>query len=223
MNKLKFCVRKALGLPVYYYFKRDRIPASTHLPVLLGISRLFRIERVLEFGAGKFSTLTFLNRDIFPHVQSVRSFETSEEWKLRIESLAEGDPRLAIELIDENVPGIAARCDYGKYDLVFVDNGPNRAETIKEVVAHEAAWNLVMVHDYENPPYAQAAVSARHKFCFDGYCPHTGVLWNDKLGRNVRGKLRRLNRGIKRHVTRTESGDTVYWTRIVRELVPDPA
>src|ERR1700692_3929280 len=157
MNIVKFYVRKILGLPVHYYFKRDRIPAATHLPVLLAMNHLFKIEHVLEFGAGKFSTLSFLDRKLFPLVKSVHSYETDPNWKSQVESLADCDPRLTIELVGREVQRVAAVCDYGKFDLVLVDNGPNRPETIKEVVAHESEWKLVLVHDYENLPYQRAS------------------------------------------------------------------
>lgn len=216
MNIVKFYVRKMLGLPVQYYYKSDRIPAATHLPVLLAMSRLFKIEHVLEFGAGKFSTINLLNRGLFPLVKSVHSYETDPEWKSRVELLAKGDSRLTIELIAPEVQRTAAVCDYVKYDLVLVDNGPYRPETIKEVVAHENKWKLVLVHDYENLPYQRASKAASHKYCFDAYCPHTAVLWNErKLGPGVRTKFRRMNKLLSQHVAEVEAGNVGFWADII--------
>src|SRR4051794_15044459 len=110
MNILKYHVRKLLGLPVHYYFERAAIPAATHLPILIAIGRLFPIKTVLEFGAGNFSTLTFLDRSLFPKVERVHSFETEPDWKRRIEAQAAADGRLMIELIDADVPRTAATC-----------------------------------------------------------------------------------------------------------------
>ena len=38
---------------------------ATHIPVLVGLGSIRRIERVLEFGCGHYSTKTFLRRSVF--------------------------------------------------------------------------------------------------------------------------------------------------------------
>lgn len=220
MNILKFHVRKALGLPVHYYYKPAAIPAATHLQVLIGLGRTLSIKSVLEFGAGRFSTLAFLNRELFPNITRVHSYETDPDWKRRVEAEAQGDSRLTIELIGEDVDRVAAACDYSKFDLVFVDNGPARAETIREVVSHSREWNLVVIHDFENRPYQIAAKGLRQLFCFDAYCPHTAVLWNEqRTGRDVRPVLSRMNRIFKRHAASTGPDDIERWRTIVSDAI----
>jgi hypothetical protein len=220
MNIVKFYVRKALGLPVHYYFKRAPVglAAGTHLPILLGLARLFLIRNILEFGSGKFSTLSFLDRRYFPEAERVHSFETDYNWKQRVEAQAAGDRRLMIELIDADVPRFAASCDYPTYDLVLVDNGPARAETIAEVAAHRLDWKLVVIHDFEMLPYQRAARAIRKKFCFDAYCPHTAVAWNEeKLGFSPRAIFRRMNRTLAQYAESVEAIDTERWVQIIND------
>src|SRR4051812_48590531 len=92
MNLLKYYVRRALNLSVAHYHPLAAVPASSHLPILIGLARVFQLRQVLEFGSGHFSTLCFLNRDLFPDLQRVQSFETDPEWKQRVEVQANGDP-----------------------------------------------------------------------------------------------------------------------------------
>jgi hypothetical protein len=207
MNKLKFYVRKALGLTVHYYYPRAPIPAVTHLPVLMGLARLYPVRRVLEFGAGKFSTLSLLDRSLFPDIEAVHSYETSPEWLALVQEKANGDPRLSLELIGEDVQNTAARCTLSGYDLIFVDNGPNRAATIRALVARQSEWSLMAIHDFEEPPYTQAAQGAKHCFVFTAYCPNTGVLWNNIP--SPLSQFRKLNRAMaadqKRGILASES------------------
>jgi predicted O-methyltransferase YrrM len=223
MNILKYYVRRMLGLPVHYYFERAAVPAATHLPVLIGLGTLFPVRTVLEFGAGSFSTLSFLDRSLFPSVERVVSFETDPDWKRRVEAQAGEDERLTVTLIDTNVPRAAAGCNFSTFDLVFVDNGPServRAETIKEVVAHIRDRELVVIHDFEYLSYQRAAKAARHRFCFDGYCPHTGVVWNDReVGSRWRATFRRMNRAFARSAKIIEPDDTDRWKHIVADIV----
>jgi hypothetical protein len=221
MNIVKFHVRKILGLNVAYYYPRAPVAAATHLPVLIGLARLFPIRTILEFGAGSFSTLAFLDRRLFPLIEHAHSLETNPEWKQRIESQTASDQRLTIELIDAKVQQTAAVCNYTAYDLVFVDNGPARAETIKEVIARRQNWGLAIIHDFEILAYQQAARAARHKFCFDAYCPHTAVFWNQrKLGFSPGAAFRRMNKAFNQHAKLIQAEDIEQWTDIVGQLVP---
>jgi len=219
MNILKYYVRKALGLPVHYYFKRATVPAASHLPVLLALGTIFPIRRILEFGTGHFSTLAFLNPVIFPHVERVLSFETDTVWKDRVTEQANDDKRLEIRLVDSEVHKTAATCDFSGFDLVFVDNGPTgdeRVATIREVANRCDESNLVVVHDFENLPYQQAAAGLPHSFCFDAHCPHTGVLWKGgRIDRAARGKLKHMNKQIALHAQRLEPNEIEAWKGII--------
>src|SRR3954469_12120285 len=120
MNIVKYYVRRALNLNVAYYFPREAVPASSHLPILIGLGRVFQIRQVLEFGAGHFSTLCFLNREMFPDLQRNQSFETDPEWERGVEAEANGDQRVTIALIDQDVARAVTSCDFNSFDLVFI-------------------------------------------------------------------------------------------------------
>ncbi len=197
MNTIKYHVRKALGLPVHYY-KPDATPrAASHVPVLIGLARLFPVRRVLELGSGLYSSLLFLNRRAFPDVDMVCSYETDPAWKARVEEAAGGDARLRLELVDE-VARHAAGFPYATFDLVLVDDSQARearCATIREVTVRSAETNVVVVHDYEQPFYAASTRAMPARYCFDALVPYTGVLWK---GSRVNGEARRKFKALNR-------------------------
>jgi len=212
-----------LGLPVYYYYKRADIPAATHLPVLVMMGKCFKVRRVLEFGAGTFSTLTFLDRAVFPDVEQVVSFETDPSWKQRVEKAAGEDKRLQVVLIADDVDKLAARCDISAFDLVFVDNGPTaevRTATIAEIARRNNDGTLVVVHDFEIPDYRQASNKSRYRFCFTAYCPHTGILSTpSRIDRTMRSKFRHMNKAMTQLAKELDPTDVCAWTRVINKTL----
>ncbi len=67
------------------------------MPVLLGLAHLINVTRVLELGAGQFSTPLFLNRYVFPNLTILHSLENDLLWATRI-TKAIRDPRLTFQL-----------------------------------------------------------------------------------------------------------------------------
>ena len=119
---------------------------STHIPVLVSLGLTRHIERVLELGAGLYSTPTFLNRKVFPTLESLISFEDSPEWAMKV-SNACSDERLT--LVSE-FPNLEK-----PYDLIFVDNATDlsvRAATIRKV-CDEVRDTLVVIHDANDVNY----------------------------------------------------------------------
>src|ERR1044071_885749 len=53
----------------YFSTPRAHNDYATHIPILIGLARLREIRRVLEFGCGRYSTLTFLKASAFPHLE----------------------------------------------------------------------------------------------------------------------------------------------------------
>src|SRR5439155_25567212 len=47
---------------------RSRMDYATHLPILVGLSQSLKVKRVLELGSGMYSTLTFLDSNLFPEL-----------------------------------------------------------------------------------------------------------------------------------------------------------
>ena len=113
---------------------------STHIPVLVALGLTRPIHRVLELGAGLYSTPTFLNRKVFPQLEQLVSVEDDLNWQLKVQR---GCPDTRL-MISGTIPSLT-----DPYDLIFVDNSTDlkvRAATIRRV-AEETRDGLVRVHD----------------------------------------------------------------------------
>lgn len=114
---------------------------GTHLPVLREVLERVRPQRVLEVGAGRYSTREFLS---YPGVKQLDSVETDPVWQERVErELA--DPRLHFH---RSLP------NPHDYDLVFVD-GPEdregRCQAIRDVLTQPHP--VTVIHDAEQEAY----------------------------------------------------------------------
>ncbi len=100
--------------------ERYAYPAwASHIPVLRTLAEEYQIDSVVEFGLGKYSTAVFLDREHFPDLQRLISFEHNTEWKdLILASL--DDDRLEIAFSD--LGAMASRAQMVAVpDLVFID------------------------------------------------------------------------------------------------------
>lgn len=173
---------------------RSAEPFVTHLPVLLGVGHLVQARRILEFGSGNHSSLAFLDRECFPHVEHVDSFENDPEWGASIAAKAAHDSRFRMQMLDGAVAQAVANVDLESYDMVFIDDSVTSAErsaTIRAVVARVPTRAVVIVHDFEHPPYRHALRGMKHIVRMTALNPNTGVGWNHAA--LAQSNLRRLN------------------------------
>lgn len=146
----------------------------SHLVLLSTLARIVSrdVAHVVELGCGFFSTSMLLNRNIWPFVHSVISYEHSPEWSRYIEYITR-DPRLTF--MDEMPFSISLA------DLVLIDNGDNRADRIKGIrhVIECDAGSLIVLHDANEREYMQA-IEPHFENCivYTGAYPHTAILWN---------------------------------------------
>jgi hypothetical protein len=172
------------------------------VPVLVGIARLFSVRRILEFGCGQYSTLTFLNRLVFRDLVALDSYENDPIWLGRIGAVACGDSRLHLQSVNGPMHLTAAGIEFEKYDLVFIDDSiliPDRSATIRQVSRRYCVSNLVLIHDYEMRAYREAARSFEDSFTFTALNPNTGVLWE---GMKVHSHhLKKINSLIQEYST----------------------
>jgi predicted O-methyltransferase YrrM len=189
---------------------------ATHIPVLIGLSLLFDVERVLEFGCGQYSTLTFLNHGVFPKLKELKSLETDSEWLSRMAQETDGDSRVKFEHIRGRMCLAVSDIELDKYDLIFIDDSntaEERSATISEIATNSAKTAIIVIHDFELPLYQQAAKPFAHSFKFNSLNPHTGVAWNDA---NISKKrLKKLRADIKRHSEYLEPDDIQGWFRVI--------
>lgn len=218
MNTLKYVVRTALGLPTWYYTPRRQPVAATHLPVFMRLAQLIKIRRVLECGAGLFSTISFLNRDLFPDMERLVSFETSMEWKTRVESAASGDFRLEIRISDDIARDIAS-IDLRDWDVVFIDSGPTWVErhaVIRTLTPRLPQGTLMVVHDIEVDAYRKAASPLHRDYISKGMSPFTGIFTAAGMDSGVRKALRKWNKTLQREASAIPPNDVERWIKIAR-------
>lgn len=178
---------------------RSENPYLTHIPVLLAVARWRRVTSVLEFGCGEISTRTFLDRRHFPDLQRLVSLENDAAWADRLRQQTAGEPRLQLREVAGPIAPQVEGIDLEEFDLVFIDDsttGGERGATIRAVAARHPRRPLVVIHDFEFPPYRVAARPFRHRHRFAGLNPNTGLLWNE--GTLSRSKLRALDRLLRR-------------------------
>jgi hypothetical protein len=136
---------------------------GTHLPVLEAVCLLSNPKTVLEYGGGLYSTKFFLSLQI----KELWTVETDSFWAAEI---ASGDERHQI------VAAPPSRTP----DLILIDDGfslEERVGTIEKVSAGRPDA-LVVIHDFEQPDYRNAAMFDETAV-FNGLSPWTGVMWNE--------------------------------------------
>ena len=157
---------------------------ATHLPVLRRVGRLVNPRRVLEFGCGQWSTATFLDRDVYPDLHHLKSYEQEQGWADFVQTfVAEDDLRLVMKIVPHREMLEAIRdMSLSEYGLIFVDNGSSLAERVEviEALAARKPKALVVIHDYEQPAYRKAASGFDHEAVYSKLTPHTGIVWNDR-------------------------------------------
>jgi predicted O-methyltransferase YrrM len=199
--------RRLLG-PV----ERSEKDYATHIPVLLGLARVMRIENVLELGCGDYSTLTFLNAVAFPSLVSLHSLETDQGWLDRIRAAVGDDPRVSTRLVSRGMRSMIEQTNLDDYDLVFVDDSTSaedRAATIRALSANRPKRAVVVIHDFEIQAYREAAAAFQHQFIFKAFNPQTGVVWNGD--KNFGRPLRETSSVIKHYAKTVEPDDVSGW------------
>jgi hypothetical protein len=199
--------------------KRADNPYATHIPVLIGIGKLFKIRRILELGSGLYSTSTFLNKSVFPDLISLRSFENDPAWPHKIPDPIKNDPRMTLTLVDGSISSAIKNVDSGKYDLVFVDDSANEAErtaTIAQITQSFFDSTIVLIHDYEVDSYRNASKAFSNRFVFEAFNPNTGLLWNN--ARVDKHSLHGMERLLKKKARKIGPEDIDSWLGILNGI-----
>lgn len=145
---------------------------ATHLPVIRMVLALLKPRKVLELGAGEYSTKEFLASPI----ERLTSLETDPAWMTRIRDEI-ADERLTLRFVDSIVEALPNRLT--DYDLIFVDCDATpdlRAAAIEAVLRKEHP--PVIVHDAQVPAYRLALeIHADNFLVWDAENPSTAVCW----------------------------------------------
>ncbi len=198
---MNLAIRHRLA-PFFAYFAAARAENdyATHIPILIGLARLREIRSVLEFGCGRYSTLTFLNASAFPHLERLHSIENDDSWAQTIEEAAGSDLRWRLQLVKGEISESVADLDLESFDLILIDDSKisgQRAATIRAVAAKEPKHPWIVIHDFEFGEYRRAASAFQHRHRFRAYNPETGVIGNrvdewKTLDRVIRSKAKLL-------------------------------
>jgi hypothetical protein len=195
---------------------RARNDYATHVPVLIGLAAMRRIERVLEFGCGNYSTKTFLNRTAFPDLRELQSVENDRAWAETMHAAVKNDDRFKLQLVSGAVSEVVPSFKLETFDLVLVDDSSSaeqRAATIRALYALHPSNPWLLIHDYEVPDYQRAASGFKHRFAFKSYNPHTGLVFNCTSHHDFKV----LDKLIKTNSARLEPDDVAGWLRVLRK------
>lgn len=185
-------------------------PYSTHLPILIGLARIYKIETVTEYGSGLNSTLAFTNKAAFPNLIRLKSYENDLSWLEKMREMVKDTPEVELVGVDGEMATSVRASDIQSSDLVFIDDSytsRERSNTIRAVIGFGA--KLVVVHDFETPRYRMAGYSAPSRYRIKALLPNTGVLGTDVASATIK----RLERFINAHSSRLRSDDVLAWAR----------
>lgn len=206
------------ALAKYLYCRALRIvarseqPYATHIPVLVGVAAACRPQRVVEFGSGDFSTITFLDQTVFPSVLRVDSYENNRDWMQRMKVKLAGNPRAAYHFFAGRMRDAVSRADLAAADLILIDDsasGWERAHTIKELARVRPERPITIVHDYDLPAIRVACRRFEHRFAFTTFTPQSCAAWNGNPDRKV--LLEGVTRGLQENVARISVTDARGW------------
>jgi hypothetical protein len=197
---LRLCVK-------YFATPRARNDYATHVPILIGLARMRKIKSVLEFGCGYYSTLTFLNRTAFPHLERLHTVENDLSWSETINEVAKVDERWTLQLVNGEIAGCVPKLDLERFDLILIDDSKTsrqRAATIRAVASKQPKLPWIAIHDFEVEEYREAAAGFKHRRRFRAYNPETGVVANQmsewkSVERVIKAKARLLEPAAVAH------------------------
>jgi hypothetical protein len=199
---------------------RASTPYASHVPILVAVSNLVQASKVVEFGSGEFSTMSFLDQRAFPRLRVLRSFENDRKWHAKIAELVASDARVSLEFVDGAVANAATLRNLDGAELIFVDDSDmkGRIRTIEAIAQFHLKNVPVIVHDYDHWRLRRVGRLFERRFCFSVWNPQTAVLWNGNpkwaMG------LGNLAKVLQKHQNHAPLHDAVRWRQV---LLSNPA
>jgi hypothetical protein len=194
---------------------RSEQPFATHIPVLIGVAAVCFPHRLIEFGSGNFSTLTFLDERIFPSLNQIESYENDLSWMQEMETKVAGDSRVTCRFFEGKMRDAVSQAGVAAADLIFIDdsaNGWERAHTVTEVARTCREKPITIVHDYDLPAIRFACRKFDYRFPFTAFTPQSCAVWNGNPGR--RAWLEGVERRITENASRLPAADAQGWAKV---------
>lgn len=206
----------------FYDYQRKRRnycknPVASHIPVFIGISKIIKIHKILELGSGNYSTPLFLDKQIFPDLEFVVSYENDILWYNEIKQKFLNEDRLKLKYCDALMKDIVKDLDISEFDLIFVDDSREaklRSQTIECISKKINNKNFLAIHDFEVKAYKEATGTELKKFKFDAIFPNTGLAWRNKeINKNYFSKINKL---IKKNSSLGIPEDIQFWNNLFK-------
>lgn len=190
----------------------EALAFATHIPILAALARINKIENILELGCGTFSTLTFVNPAVFPHLRNLRTVENDPHWARTIREQVARDGRVEFVEYEGQICSAVYGMNLEVFDLIFIDDSmraTERAATIVQV-SEKPSNAIVVMHDFEYTIYRSAAKGFKNVYRFTALNPNTGVAWaGDKLDRRL---LQKVDSAIRQ--SRIAPNDISAWQEL---------
>jgi hypothetical protein len=194
---------------------RSEEPYATHVPVLVGVAAVLRPKRLIEFGSGSFSTLSFMDDVAFPSLEQVNSYENNKEWFEQVQQRTRGNSRIDLQYFAGDMYQAVAGADVAAADMIFLDDSPTaeeRVKTVKEVSRLGRNGPVAILHDYELWRLRLAARQFEHRVAFDAFHPQSCAMWHGHPER--RPILEDVARTISQHASDVPLTDIRAWIRV---------
>jgi hypothetical protein len=218
------CERKLLDLGLAAYnrgiglSRRSEQPYATHIPVLVGVAAAIKPRRLIEFGCGTFSTLSFLDDVAFPSIEVVDSYENNKEWFEQISRELPPNSPIRLHLVIGDMYRTIDGASTPDASMIFVDDSPSaeeRVQTVQGIARCCGTEPVVVLHDYNLWRLRLAARNFQNRLSFDAFNPQCGVLWNGRPERRL--ALKRVSDIIRRYARSIPPGDVRRWRRVFSE------
>lgn len=121
---------------------------GSHVPALLALGKTVPVRVAVEFGSGRFSTPTLLDRSHFPDLESLVSVESDREWA-EDTKVRNRDDRLDLRYCPINE---IHKADVPAADLVFIDCDSHKENR------HDYSARVKLIGRYANDPRAVVVV-----------------------------------------------------------------
>jgi hypothetical protein len=211
---LRRWVRKLYQLSIGLGPRSDQ-PYATHVPVLVGVAAALKPKRLIEFGSGSFSTLSFLDDVVFPSLEEVRSYENNEEWFKQIQAKSRGSSRVDLQYFAGDMYRAVAGANVAAADMIFLDDSPSaeeRVKTVKEVSRLCGDGPIAVIHDYEMLKLRLVAHKFEHCVAFEAFNPQCCAVWHGHPER--RPILEDVSRTIQQHAGAVPPTDARAWIEV---------
>lgn len=127
---------------------------DAHVIAMQQIAAKTKITKVAEFGMGTVSTIQLLNREMFPDVETLISFENDPHWYQKIKDQLNDVGRWNVIVCDEaKMPQEFSKIELP--DMVLVDSATvvGRIEILRYLHSMENKVPYIVLHDSEYHAY----------------------------------------------------------------------